>query len=142
LLNKIYQEVDEERYWVRAEANGSEQKARGNAQAEIEFFLSEENGVTRLTVDTDLQLAGSIAQYARGGTFIESTAQVLMDQFAENLRASIIENERAETAGTETGEDSPVQPRVAAEISVVRLLLHGFKAACRSWLRKLFGSRK
>ncbi len=80
-----YREVDEKAYRVVAEAAGTETKARGTARAEVLFALSEAPGGTRVNVDTDVQLAGSIAQYGRGAAVIQNTAQVIMDQFAKNF---------------------------------------------------------
>ena len=44
---------------------------------------------TRIVVDSDILLAGSIAQYGRGAALIQSTAQALMTDFARNLEADL-----------------------------------------------------
>ena len=64
-------------------------------------------------VITDLQLAGSIIQYARGASVIERTAQSLVDQFAQRLTAKI-----------ESGEEPD-----AEAIKVGSLLWHGIKSS-------------
>ena len=81
----LYKEKDEAAYRVVAEASGNEAKARGTARANVVFTLAPEGTGTRVDVETDLQLAGSIAQYGRGAALIQSTAQVIIDQFATNL---------------------------------------------------------
>lgn len=81
----IYREVDEANHRVIAEASGNETKARGSARAEVVFALSPSDAGTRVNVDTDVRLAGSIAQYGRGAAVIQNTAQVIMDQFAKNF---------------------------------------------------------
>ena len=145
----VYKEVDEQAYRVRAEANGSEEKARGSARALVEFVLIEQGGGTRVEVDTDLQLAGAVAQYARGGTLIESTAQVLMDQFAENLRSELSDSsptlEPSAGSAEQIGSVSQAvsmqgTPRAAAEISAWRLITQGFKLALRRWFGGLLRS--
>jgi uncharacterized protein len=81
----IYREVDETNHRVVAEAAGNETRARGSARAQVVFVLSPSDGGTRVEVDTDVQLAGSIAQYGRGAAVIQNTAQVIMNQFAKNF---------------------------------------------------------
>ena len=51
--------------------------------------MSEVDGRTKICVESDIQLAGSIAQYARGAAILQSTAQVIMNQFARNLEANL-----------------------------------------------------
>ena len=80
-----YREVDGTRHRVVADAAGTETKARGTARAEVIFALSPSDDGTQVSVDTDVQLAGSIAQYGRGAAVIQNTAQVIMDQFAKNF---------------------------------------------------------
>lgn len=147
----VYKTVDATAHHVQAEANGSEQKARGSARALVDFVLIEEAAGTRVSVDSDIQLAGSIAQYARGGTLIESTAQVLMDQFAENLRAELNASKTAlqhsaehlsiphDAGSSSTGVHET--PRVAQEIAVGRLVMRSLKLALRRWFGGLFASR-
>ena len=81
----VYREVDEANHRVVADASGNETKARGSARAEVVFALSPSDKGTCVTVDTDVQLAGSIAQYGRGAAVIQNTAQVIMEQFAKNF---------------------------------------------------------
>lgn len=85
----VYKEVDADGYRVVADASGTETKARGNAHATVTFALQPTDGGTRVVVDTDVQLAGSIAQYGRGAALIQNTAQVIMDQFAKNFAADV-----------------------------------------------------
>ncbi len=96
---------DDAARYARMAATGNEERARGTARALVDFNLAAAGAGTRVTVDTDLKLAGAIAQYARGQAMIESTAQVLVDDFARNL-AALLEAEpaaRPETAQPERG---------------------------------------
>lgn len=77
-----YKEVDEANMRVVAEATGSETRARGTARANV--VLPDPKG-TRVDVDTDLQLAGAVAQYGRGAALIQRAAQAIMDDFATNF---------------------------------------------------------
>lgn len=147
-----YKEIDETLYRVRAEAKGSEQKARGSARADVEFVLSPDARGTKVSVDTDVELAGSIAQYARGGTLVQSTAQVLMNQFAKNL-AKEFEGRApaAEPQSVPAGDQQPVEPAAAsrpidagqrraapAELSGLTLLWQGLWHAFSNSMRSVF----
>ena len=110
----IYREVDEANHRVMAEASGSETKARGTAQANVVFSLASAPEGTRVLVDTDVQLAGSIAQYGRGAALIQNTAQVIMNEFARNFAAQI-------EAGDNETQDS------AKPISGLKVLFDGVR---------------
>jgi carbon monoxide dehydrogenase subunit G len=119
-------EVDAEGHRILAKAQGNDEKGRGTARADVSFTLSDVDGGTRIAVDSDVQLAGSIAQYARGTAIIQSTAQVLMDQFAKNLEASL------------SGADGAGQtsPPVAKDIGVAGLVAKGLWNAGAGLLKK------
>ena len=146
-----YKEVDEANHAVTAEAAGTEQKARGTARAIVQFKLTPDQGGTHVAVDTDVQLAGSIAQYARGGSLIETTAQVLMDQFARNLAEQLSQTkptgkepsadpalaaatsaEESPTGASQLGR-TPSQPPKA--ISGFSLMVQSIRYALRRWFR-------
>ena len=110
----IYKEVDEANRRVMAEASGSETKARGTAQANVVFSLASAPEGTRVLVDTDVQLAGSIAQYGRGAALIQNTAQVIMNEFARNFAAQI-------ESGDSDAQDS------AKPISGLKVLFDGVR---------------
>lgn len=84
-------EVDEARHLVRVAASGTEGKGRGSAQAEVVFRLLPEGQTTRVEIDTDLSLAGAVAQYGRAQGVIADVSQVMVDAFAQNLRRRIAE---------------------------------------------------
>jgi uncharacterized protein len=111
----IYKEVDEANQRVVAEASGSETKARGTAQANVAFALASVPEGTRVLVDTDVQLAGSIAQYGRGAALIQNTAQVIMNEFARNFAAQLGPQD-------ESKAHDPAKP-----ISGLKVLLHGVR---------------
>jgi carbon monoxide dehydrogenase subunit G len=94
-----YREVDEANHRVVADAAGTETKARGTARAQVIFAISPLEAGTKVSVDTDVQLAGSIAQYGRGAAVIQNTAQVIMDQFATNFAAHLANPDAPSGAG-------------------------------------------
>ena len=89
------EQVDEASRRVRMKAQGNELKGRGSAQADVVFQLAPDGAGTRVKVETDLNLAGAVAQYGRAQSVIADVAQVIIDQFAENLRKKIAAQPRA-----------------------------------------------
>ena len=145
-----YTNVDEANHAVTAEASGTEQKARGTARGVVMFKLEPDGSGTHVAVDTDVQLAGSIAQYARGGSLIETTAQVLMDQFACNLAEQLSQSSAAavetssedvgmrDVAGTRAASTAPrAAPQPSAKppqaISGFALMLQTMRYTLRRW---------
>lgn len=70
-------------------ASWTETRGRGNAVTVTRFTLGEHGGGTRVVLDSDLQLAGQVAQYGRGAGMIAEVSAQLIATFAENLRAHI-----------------------------------------------------
>lgn len=87
--NAVIDTVDPEERHVAVTARGREERGRGEAHAKVSFRLQETETGTRVLVTTDLNLAGSVIQYARGAGVVTRTAQELIDQFAANLQARI-----------------------------------------------------
>jgi carbon monoxide dehydrogenase subunit G len=67
----------------------TEAKGRGNATSVTRFSMHEEGGGTAIEIDSDIQLAGQVAQYGRGAGMIADISSQLIDKFAQNLRATI-----------------------------------------------------
>jgi carbon monoxide dehydrogenase subunit G len=96
-------ERDEAAHRMVVDANGSEEKGRGQASMAITATLARAGRGTKVAVAQDLQLAGAAAQYGRG--MISDVSSVLMQDFARNLQNRIDAADRGE---------SPEQARQAA----------------------------
>ena len=83
------EEVDPDARNVQVSAKGRESRGRGTAHADVSFCLVPTDNGTEVRVTTDLNLAGSIVQYARAASMIERTSQSLVDQFTTRLAAQI-----------------------------------------------------
>lgn len=84
-------------------AKGSDAKGRGSFKAEMKFRLSEESASqTKVQVETELTLTGSVAQYGRGVGIVKEIASQLTSEFTRNLEQKVIDN-RADSL-------SPTQP--------------------------------
>lgn len=88
--------IDEAARTATVKAQGADQKGRGGANATVTFALAPVEDGTRVTVDTDVNLSGSVAQYGRGAGIIESVAAEITSQFAATLRKQIEHQKQAE----------------------------------------------
>jgi carbon monoxide dehydrogenase subunit G len=70
-------------------ATWTEAKGRGNANTLTRFVMVGFDAGTRVDLETDLVLAGQIAQYGRGTGMISGIASDLIGRFADNLRAKL-----------------------------------------------------
>lgn len=123
-------EVDEAQHQVRAKASGTEEKGRGSAQADVSFRLTPDGAGTRVDVETNLSLAGAVAQYGRAQGVIADVAQVMVDQFARNLGQRIAASGAQPVAGAQTQA-----PAAAPAISAFALM----GALLGRWFARLRG---
>ena len=89
---------------ARVRAEGRDTKGRGAATADVAFVLIAEPAGTRVEIETDLTLSGSVAQFGRAAGMIDDLASHLIGQFAENLREML--------AATETIAETTIEPAV------------------------------
>ena len=106
-----FEEIDEAGRSARIKAQGADSKGRGGAHAVSSFRIEPAGGGSKVVVHTDLTLSGSVAQYGRGVGLIQATAAQIMNQFAANLRAQIVERGEgpppATAASTSTAAQAP-----------------------------------
>jgi carbon monoxide dehydrogenase subunit G len=105
-------ELDESNRRAVLSVRAKEARGRGGADATIESALEPVDGGTRVTVVTELELRGAVAQYGR--PVVGSVAEDLTRQFAACL-ASLLERE--------AGEAPPTPPATTQPVGGVRLLL-------------------
>jgi carbon monoxide dehydrogenase subunit G len=102
-----FEETDEEPHRAVLKADGKDARGQGTASATITSTLSEEDGETRVHVETDMHLTGRAAQFGRGVQ--QEVATKLINQFAECLEKEIMgENTREEP-------EQPAEPEQAEE---------------------------
>jgi uncharacterized protein len=108
------EDADESEHRAVLKADGKDARGQGTATATITSTLHEENGSTRVRVETDMQLTGRGAQFGRGVQ--QDVAEKLLSQFAECLENEIVgggAKEEAEAAAT--SEAGPSENGAAAE---------------------------
>jgi carbon monoxide dehydrogenase subunit G len=102
-------ERNEEAKTIMVDASGIDVKGRGQAALVVNAALAPHMSGTRVTVQQDLQLSGAAAQYGRG--LVQDVTQVLLDEFASNMRGSLAALERGE-------EYVPGEARSASGIAI------------------------
>lgn len=105
---------DDAAHSATIKANWSETKGRGNANTVTRFALQAQGIGTRVTLHSDLQLAGQVAQYGRGTGMITAISAQLIATFADNLRMRVVLYGAPEC--------DTAAPRAAAEISGLTLI--------------------
>ena len=84
-----FEDIDHAAHTARVKAQGSDVKGRGGASAIVNFALEPTAEGTKVLIDTDLNLSGSVAQYGRASGMIQSVAAQIISQFAAALRGEI-----------------------------------------------------
>jgi uncharacterized protein len=98
------EETDEENHRAVFRADGKETRGQGTASATITSTLHEENGATRVYVETDVEVTGRVAQFGRG--IMQDVAEELMDRFSTCVEQEIVGG---------GAEEEPEQPAEAPE---------------------------
>lgn len=133
-----FEETDASARRARVAAQGTDTKGRGGASANVTFRLEPVGSQTRVLVDTNLNLSGSVAQYGRGTGMIQGVATQLIGQFARNLEAELRRVPAADALASTSPPAAATNPRPpATPISGFALLW----AAFLDVLRGLFGRR-
>lgn len=99
--------ADESSHVVTMEASGKEARGSGTAAATVQARLHEEDGTTRVTVHTKLNVTGRPAQFGRN--ILSEVGSKVIDRFAKSLAAEL------ETSGEGGGAAAPEVPAAAPE---------------------------
>jgi uncharacterized protein len=83
----MLQDVDEDERVASFRVEARERRGQGTAAATITSRLAEENGRTRVSVETELEVTGRQAQLGRG--IMEDVAEQVLKRFAERLETEL-----------------------------------------------------
>jgi carbon monoxide dehydrogenase subunit G len=108
-------ERDDAAHHAVLRAEGRDVRGQGNAAATIDLTLTPRGSGTQVTIDTDLELAGRVAQFGRG--VIADVSGKLIGQFASRL-----EQEMAASGEPEPALSSTPTPPVRRSIDDVEPL--------------------
>jgi uncharacterized protein len=117
--------VDEQAHSAEIEVRAKEAKGQGTAAAMIRNTLQEENGGTRVSAETDLQVTGRQAQFGRG--IMQDVAARMLADFADCLSRTLAE--------------TPVEDAPAPALDLTPAIGGVFVERLRRLLRRLLGRR-
>jgi carbon monoxide dehydrogenase subunit G len=108
-----FEELDHDARRAVMRASGREINGQGSTEATITATVTGADSKSVLTMDTDMEVRGKVAQFGRGA--IGNVSQRILDQFARNLEAQALAggeqlNGQPEDARSEEAE----QPRFAS----------------------------
>ena len=83
--------LDNEKYTIEIEGQGTDTKGKGGATMELVGVLSEnENGTTEINGDSTIRIQGMLAQF--GSRMVEDVSNQIFLQFTRSLAAKLEEN--------------------------------------------------
>jgi carbon monoxide dehydrogenase subunit G len=109
------------------DAEGADEKGRGQASLQVIAQLTSTGAGTRVVLDQDLDLSGAAAQYGRG--MIADVTSTLMGQFATNMQRRIEAKERG---------DDPDQVEDVVQVGGFGLGVHAARLALTRVFRRFF----
>ena len=113
-------EKDDATHTAVIRAKGKDSRGAGNASATISAKLRAEGAETVVTVVTDLNITGKIAQFGSG--MIKEVSTKLLGQFAENLETQVLApapDAAASDAITPEAAPEPAAPAAEATVTPV-----------------------
>jgi carbon monoxide dehydrogenase subunit G len=116
-----FAEIETATHRTRVEARGTDKKGRGSAQATVMMQVIPNGALSKVSLVTDLQLFGSIAQYGRASGLIADVSAQLVDEFAANLNRRIMES-----VSTSVSADTRSAPKPATRAPVKAISGFGF----------------
>jgi carbon monoxide dehydrogenase subunit G len=112
-------EKDDANHKALLQAAGRDSRGAGNASANISAQLTDAGDRTHVSVVTDLTVTGKVAQFGRG--VLADVSAKLLDQFVENLEATVLAEELAieglELELEAMTSDDPAVAAAAASVS-------------------------
>jgi carbon monoxide dehydrogenase subunit G len=105
--------ADESSHVVTMEASGKEARGSGTAAATVQARLHEEDGTTRVTVHTKLNVTGRPAQFGRN--ILSEVGSKVIDRFAKSLAAELETSGEGGGTAAEAPAAAPESPAEAPE---------------------------
>ena len=129
-----FESRDDAAHSARLKAQGTDARGRGGAHSDVTFHLEPSETGSRVLIHTDLRLSGSVAQYGRGAGMVSDLSQKIIDQFAENLAATVLTSQE-----TAADEGAPAAPAPAQPVQMGGIGLSMLWNAILRTIRRLFG---
>lgn len=131
-----FEEIDNENRTARVKAQGMDSKGRGGANADVVFRVEPSDNGSKVIIETDLNLSGSIAQYGRGVGIIQVVSTQLIGEFTEALKGMLSQSDEGATGETADGAAKPaaLAPKPISGFSFMMKVIW-------SWFTGLFSSK-
>jgi uncharacterized protein len=130
-------ERDDVAHRVVLAAKGMEQKGKGAATATVTSWLEADGPGTRVKMQADITLTGTVAQLSRG--LVPEVSKKLTAQFADCLHESMTAEADVRIAGPTTSTPASPAP-LARPVGAIRLGLSAAWSLIVGFFRRLFGS--
>ncbi|MCW2720719.1 MAG: uncharacterized protein QOG20_177 [Pseudonocardiales bacterium] len=132
-----FAERDDAAHHAVLRAEGRDVRGQGNAAATIDLKLTAQGSGTQVTIDTDLELAGRVAQFGRG--VIADVSGKLIGQFATRLEQEMAASGSPEPASsastpapsTPSADPAPPVRRSIDDVEPLDLMSVGSSAALK-----------
>lgn len=106
-------EADEAARRIVLKGEGRDTRGQGNASATVTALLAESGGGTDVSIDTDLQVTGKVAQFGRG--VMADVSAKLLGQFVECLHSSVLAGDDQPAPDGATADEAAARPPAAVE---------------------------
>jgi carbon monoxide dehydrogenase subunit G len=103
-------EKDDDNHHAVIDAKGKDSRGAGNANAMIDARLKADGDHTIVTVSTDLNISGKVAQFGSG--MIKEVSTKLLGQFVDNLEAMLLVPAGTVAAESAATEEAPAADRL------------------------------
>jgi uncharacterized protein len=104
-------ERDEVTRRARLSTKGADSRGRGGVTADMIFRVAESGAGSQVSVLTQVQFTGAVAQYGRGSAMVQGVASQLIGQFSENLRASLTTAKNSAALPAQDAQSDAVRAR-------------------------------
>lgn len=134
------QERDDDAHRIVLAAKGMEQKGKGAATATVTSWLEPDGAGTRVKMEADITLSGTVAQLSRG--LLPEVSKKLTAQFAECLHENIVARQTdsdADAAPEAVEATSTEGPAAAKPVGGIGLGLSAIWSLIVGFFKRLFG---
>jgi carbon monoxide dehydrogenase subunit G len=101
-------EADQSAGRVVIKAEGRDTRGQGNASATVTATLASDGDATLVSIDTDLNVTGKVAQFGRG--VMADVSSKLLGQFVESLEANVLSEEGGAAPEAPGNGQAPAAP--------------------------------
>jgi len=98
-------EADEDARRIVLKGEGRDTRGQGNASATVTVLLAEDGTGTQVSVDTDLNVTGKVAQFGRG--VMADVSSKLLGQFVACLESNVLSGNGTASSATDAAEAEP-----------------------------------